>query len=250
MIAVTGHTGHLGRELMRFLPTAIPLGRDIPQQPVQKPVHVLVHAAAPNWRDNHAVTLFDLYNETVAAYIRRNDIRTVINIGSWWQYAEGDCRDLPYTLQKHRQARLMEWTGARVTHVIPYSIYGDEPRAGRGFIPQLIDTLAGKSVIAGLSQQRRDFIHVTDVAAAVITAIDATPGTYVAATGFTISPAELAQLHGLTAPEYPEHPHAIPRHLHPSVPKWQPRVDVLQHITQRVGAAHPNEVSSKDSRTR
>ena len=238
MIAVTGHTGHLGQELMRFLPTAIPIGRTIPTQPA----HTVIHAAAPNWRDPDAVAMFDIFNEHLAGYIRRHDIRTVVNVGSWWQYAEGNCRDLPYTLQKHRQARLMEWTGARVTHIIPYSIYGDEPRAGRGFIPQLIETIKGNSNVAGLSQQPRDFIHVTDVAAAIITAIDANPGTYVAATGFTVSPAELAALYDIDAPDYPEHPQAIPRHIHPPVPRWQPRTDVLQHISRSVGDAHPNAI--------
>lgn len=238
MIAVTGHTGHLGRELMRFLPDALPIGREVPQH-VRKNVHVLVHAAAPNWRDDHAVAMFDLYNEAIAAFIRRHDIRTVINIGSWWQYAEGDCRDLAYTLQKHRQARLMEWTGARVVHVIPYSIYGDEARAGRGFIPQLIHAINTNTNVAGLSQQPRDFIHVSDVATAIITAFSATPNTYAAATNITISPRELAKIYGIQAPDYPEHPHAIPRHLHPPVPQWRPHYNVLQHITRSVEAAHP-----------
>lgn len=238
MIAVTGHTGHLGQELMRFLPTAMPIGRYVPRD-VQKPVHTLVHAAAPNWRDDDAVAMFDLYNEAIAAFIRRHDIRTVINIGSWWQYAEGDCRDLPYTLQKHRQARLMEWTGARVVHVIPYSIYGDEARAGRGFIPQLIYALTTNTGLAGLSDQPRDFIHVSDVAAAIITAIDANPGTYVAATGITFSPRELGNRHNLEARNYPERPHATPRYLHPPVPQWAPRFNVLEHITRSVEAAHP-----------
>lgn len=229
MIAITGHTGHLGRELTRFLPTAIPIGREIPQD-VQKPVHVLIHAAAPNWRDDTAIAMFDLYNEAIAAFIRRHDIRTVINIGSWWQYADGNCRDLPYTLQKHRQARLMEWTGARVTHIIPYSIYGDEARTGRGFIPQLIYALTTNTALSGLSDQPRDFIHVSDVAAAIITAIEANPGTYSAATGLTISPRELANRYGIDAPDYLEHPHATPRHLHPPVPHWRPRTDVIQHI--------------------
>lgn len=230
MIGVTGATGHLGQAILRYLPAAIPLGRELPTTGV----HAVIHTACPNWRDDTAVTLFDLYNTRLSCYIRKHDVRTVINIGTWWQYAEGNCTDLPYTLQKHRQTRMLEWTGANVTTVIPYSIYGDDPRPGRGFIPQLVKTLTTGEPLVGLSNQPRDFIHVTDVALACIAALDATPATYTAATRRPESPYEIATRYGVSAPDYAEYPTATPVYLHPPVPNWSPVINVDDHIRRLI----------------
>jgi nucleoside-diphosphate-sugar epimerase len=230
VIGVTGHTGHLGQEILRLLPDAHGIGREIPKTRFD----CIIHTACANWRDEKDVALFDLFNDQLCRHIYQTRPTTVINLGSWWQYAEGNCRDLSYTLQKHRQTRALHAVHPNLVTLIPYSIYGNEPRPGRGFIPQLINTINTGQPLTGLSNQPRDFIHVSDVAAACITALTAPPGIYMIATGQTNTPRRLAENHGVTAPDYNEHPNAYPVYIHDFVPNWQPAVNVHEHIADAI----------------
>jgi hypothetical protein len=226
MIGVTGATGHLGQAILEILPDCHPIGRNMPEEPLTG----LIHAAAPDYRDEESVVRFHEFNLQLHEYLTRTRLRRVVIVGSWWQHAEGNCQDLLYTQMKDHQQRL--FTG---THVLPYSIYGDEPRPGRGFIPQLIEAIRGNIELQGLSDQPRDFIHVTDVARACIIALDSPRGTYIAGTGTSTSPKEIAARYGITAPPLTEYPTAIPAHLARPVPAWQPLVDLYQHINTATG---------------
>lgn len=222
MIGVTGATGHLGQVICSMFPDTYPIRYAMPDIPLSG----LIHVAAPNYRDDAAVVRFHEFNHQVLTYL--NDYRTqrVVIVGSWWQHAEGTCQNLLYTKLKDHQRRMF-----RGTHVLPYSIYGDEARPGRGFIPQLIDAIRGRSALQGLSDQPRDFIHVTDVARACVIALDAPRGTYIAATGTPESPRRIAARYGVTAPAYVESPDAVPRYIARPVPAWQPLINLDAHIT-------------------
>lgn len=221
MIGVTGASGHLGQALLALLPDAYPIGRTLPDIPLAG----IIHAAAPDYRDDEAVILFHDFNIALQQYIHHNHIRRVVIVGSWWQFAEGEARQLLYTLMKDHQRRMFPGT-----HVIPYSIYGDEARPGRGFIPQLIHAINGSHSLTGLSDQPRDFIHVTDVARACVIALDVPRGTYTAATLRSETPRQIAARYGITAPDYTEHPTATPRYPVPQVPAWRPLITTDDHI--------------------
>lgn len=220
-IGVTGATGHLGQAILNLLPDAQPIGHSMPEVPLTG----LIHAAAPNFRDDDAVVRFHDFNQELHAYLAASRLRRVVIVGSWWQHAEGDCRDLLYTRLKDHQRRMFPGV-----HVLPYSIYGDEARPGRGFIPQLINTINTGEPLQGLSNETRDFIHVSDVARACIIALDAPRGTYAAATGHTASPRQIATRYGITGPDYVEYPSATPRYLARPVPAWQPLINLHAHI--------------------
>jgi hypothetical protein len=209
-----------------MLPDAVPIGRHIPDLHFD----AIIHTAAPNFRDDNAVIEFREFNRALEDHlaIKRPDVLVVT--GSWWQHAEGTCRHLLYTHLKNEQVRIFK----HAVHVLPYSIYGDEPRPGRGFIPQLVLAVRGEIALAGLSRQQRDFIHVTDVALAHIRALDAPRGIYTAATRHTFSPRGLASRWGVRGADFREHPLAMPRYLAPQVPGWESTVDVLEHIAGRV----------------
>ncbi len=226
MIGVTGASGHLGSAIMGLLPNALPIGRALPESPVNG----LIHCAAPNYRDEVAVGEFVDFLMDVRDYVRRYEIRNVVIVGSWWQYAEGNARTLLYTNLKDQQSRLFR----RHVHVIPYSIYGDQPRPGRGFIPQLIQAINDGIPLTGLSNEPRDFIHVTDVARACIAALAAPPGTYLAATRTTITPRQIATQYAVTAPDYVEFPSATPDYPFPDVPSWAPQTALDAHIRARL----------------
>lgn len=226
MIGITGATGHLGSVIMGMLPDAVPFGRTMPDHPVD----ALIHCAAPDYRNDDAVTGFMNYIDSLRIYVQRYEIRNVVVVGSWWQHAEGNARALRYTMMKDQQARLFGTN----THVIPYSIYGDEARPGRGFIPQLIQTINGGPPLAGLSNEPRDFIHVTDVARACIAALAAPPGIYLAATRNPITPRQIAAQYRVTAPDYVEYPSAVPTYRFPDVPLWSPRTGLGAHISRAI----------------
>jgi len=228
VIGVTGATGHLGTVLMEMLDNPYPIGRELPEHAV----NAVIHCAAPNYRDPVAVGAFTDFNLDLANYLRAHRISKIIVVGSWWQDAEGNCKDLLYTHLKNQQQQIFR----TATHVIPYSIYGDEARPGRGFVPQLVQALNGVRELTGLSEQPRDFIHVNDVARALIAALAAPRGVYAAATWQPISPKELAAQYELTANDYPEYPTAIPCYPHEPVPSWRPLIDLHEHIDSLITA--------------
>lgn len=226
MIGVTGASGHLGSWVVEMLPDAEPIGREIPDRKFD----AIIHTAAPNFRDDNAVIEFRDYNRALEDYLRRYPPDVLVITGSWWQHAEGSCRDLLYTHLKDEQVRIFP----EAVHVLPYSIYGEEARSGRGFVPQLILAALGKITLAGLSDKPRDFIHVLDVALAHIRALDAPRGMYTAATRRLITPRDLAGLYGVSAGPLDEYPEADPKYLVPQVPGWEPTVDVFRHISERI----------------
>lgn len=226
MIGITGATGHLGSVLLDMLPDSEPIGRTIPDRPYE----AIIHTAAPNYRDAKAVLDFRDYNRALEDHVRRHRPQVLIVTGSWWQHADGNCRDLLYTMLKNEQAR----TFREAIHVLPYSIYGEQARPGRGFVPQLIDSIRWGTSLKGLSAEPRDFIHVTDVALAHIRALDAPRGTYLAATGYVTTPRDLAHRYGVTGPDYLEPFNASPTYLAPPVPGWTPTVTVDEHIAARI----------------
>ena len=222
MIGVTGASGHLGSVLMEMLPDAEPIGRTMPDRKMD----ALIHAAAPSFRDTDAVLDFRSFNAEVKTYVDKYQPETVIVTGSWWQHAIGECRNFMYTLLKDEQKRIFD----QAVHILPYSIYGEQARQGRGFIPQLILAARGDITLAGLSEQPRDFIHVTDVALAHIRALDAKPGTYTAGTQFVIRPMDLAELFGIGGSALDDHPHAEPQYLADPVPGWEPLMNVVDYL--------------------
>jgi len=226
VIGVTGASGHLGSAIVDLLPQALTIGRSAPTRPVD----ALIHCAAPNYRDDAAVRDFVRFEVEIHEYVQRHRIEKVVVVGSWWQYAEGNCRDLAYTQLKVQQARLFR----DHVQVIPFSIYGDEPRPGRGFIPQLIQAANGGTPLAGLSNEPRDFIHVCDVAEACIAALSSPGGTYLAASRNPESPRQVAERFGVTAPDYTEHPSALPVYGFPDVPSWAPQTALDAHIRARL----------------
>lgn len=230
MIGLTGSTGHLGQVITAMNPDVQVVDRDLPSLRID----TLIHAAAPNWRDETAITMFDLYNYELCRYIVLHKISTIVNIGSWWQYADGNCAALSYSLLKNRQIMMMGKLGVRVVTLVPFSIYGDEARAGRGFIPQLVQAIRNNEPLSGLSNQPRDFVHVQDVARACLLAPSVRAGIYLVATGMTSTPKEIANQYGITAPAYDEYPTGIPRYLFDPLPGWSPRVNLHAHIVNAI----------------
>lgn len=210
---------------MRLSPSAIPIGRTIPDTPVD----VLIHAAAPNYRNDEAVRDFATFNHALKQYVEDTKPFIIINITTWWLYCKEEAATIPYTLMKQEQMNLFP----QATHLVPYSIYGDEPIQGRGFIPHLIAHLNNQTTITGLSDQPRDFIHVTDAARGIRAAMLAPRGTYALATGTTISPRQLANEHGVNAGAWDEHPTAYPQYPHKPVPNWHPQITVEEHIASK-----------------
>ena len=226
MIAVTGASGHLGSVITSMLPECEPIGRSIPRRQYE----AIIHTAAPNYRNDDDVHAFRAFNQDLAEHITEHPPDVLIITGSWWQHAIGTCTDLAYTHLKTEQRNMFP----NAIHLIPFSIYGNEARPGRGFIPQLINTINTSQALQGLSRELRDFIHVTDVALAHIQALNARPGIYELATGRTITPADLAHLFDVTAPPYDEHPTAHPQYLHERLPNWEPTINVINHIKSRI----------------
>lgn len=226
MIGITGATGHLGSTIMRLLPDAQSIGYTIPPRRFD----AIIHTAAPNYRNHDDVMTFRTFNRALLEHTRDYPPDTLIVTGSWWQYATGSCQDLTYTMLKNEQQAIFP----NAVHLIPFSIYGDEPRPGRGFIPQLINTINTGQPLTGLSNQLRDFIHVTDVARAHIQALEHKRGIYDIATRRTITPADLAGLFNITAPDLDEYPHAYPRYITEPLPGWTASINVIDHINARI----------------
>ena len=224
-VAVTGASGHLGRVLV---PALMAAGHEV--TPIGRVLHTgtradaLIHLAAPNWRDSMAILEMYAFTACVAHWTNTTGTR-VINCGSWWQSAGPQAQALEYTRLKDWQGRLFPTT------LVPFSIYGEQAREGRGFIPQLQAHLRGSVSLAGVSDEPRDWIHVSDVAAAFVAALGAPDGTYDVCTGRQLSPRALALACGLThLPEYAENPSCAPRYAHDRLPDWHPQVRVLDYL--------------------
>jgi len=222
IVAVTGASGHLGRHLVPYLwergHIVTPIGREWDDD---LDAEAVIHLAAPDWRDEDAVRDFARFNERIARWAETTGGR-VINTGSWWQYATGDARDLSYSRLKDDQQAMFGTT------LVPFSIYSDRLRDGRGFIPQLVAHVRGEKALQGASRQMRDWIHVADVCAAYRAALRAPEGVYEVATGMQFSPMELVvSLTGTRVGEYVESPNCEPRYHREPVPGWVPRIDIL-----------------------
>jgi nucleoside-diphosphate-sugar epimerase len=231
-IGVTGATGHLGRVLVPYLwehgKIVVEIGREIPPD---LDVDAVIHLAAPQWDDDDAVRDFAPFNEALARWSETTGGR-VVNVGSWWQYAGGGTAALAYSRLKADQMATFPVT------VVPFSIYATSVRAGRGFVPQLLAAARGLGTVRAASVERRDWIHATDVCAALRAALVAPDGIYEASTGVHYSPAELCRTFLDTEPDvYPDNPSCSPRHMHSNVPAWAPRIDVLGYLRRSLGQA-------------
>lgn len=230
-IAVTGASGHLGRVLVPYLwergHVVEKVGRYISPD---LNADVLIHAAAPDWRDDDAVRAFAPFNEAVARWAEVTGGR-VVNIGSWWQYADGDAAALSYSALKRDQAEMFACT------VVPFSIYGTAARDGRGFIPQLLAHCRGAGTVTAASTEPRDWLHVRDLCDALRACLRAPDDIYEAATGVQYSAAELLRaMTGERVPVWPDVPSCTPVYRYPRVPGWTPKVNVLTHLARSVGA--------------
>lgn len=225
-IGVTGASGHLGRKIVDLLPDAVPIYRDLPERRLD----ALIHTAAPNYRDTVEVLRFRRFLEDLDIWTRFYQPDSLVIVGSWWQHATGTCSDITYTRLKNTQTQVFR----KAVHVYPYSIYGDRPRPGRGFIPHLVEAIRGTKPLVGLSNELRDFIHVTDVALACVAALDAPLGHYAAATWEPITPRALAAEYNIDAPDLDEWPSATPTYDLPPVPYWSHVIDLREHITVHI----------------
>ena len=231
-VAVTGATGHLGQVLVPYLWER---GHIVEQ--VGRWIHpdleadVVIHAAAPNWRNEDAIKDFARFNEAVARWAEVTGGR-VISIGSWWQYADGIAPHLSYSRMKNDQQEMFPLT------VVPFSVYGTTERDDSGFIPQLRSHVRGTARLVDASPRTRDWIHVRAVCDALRAALVAPDGIYEANTGIMYSPADLVRaMTGETLPGHVDVPTASPRYLYPRVPNWSPRIDVLTHLRTYIPAA-------------
>lgn len=186
MIAVTGATGRLGQEIMRLLPDAIPIGRQISDEKYS----VILHCAAPRANNRDAIKEFPEFNTELRRYADRHKPR-IINVGSCWQILRGNSFQTKYAELKRQQSDLFP----EATHIIPYWIYGH----GRGFIYQLTQAILKQKELRTAGYWDRDFVCVTDVARDVIAAIEREPGMYASCSGLSTRPIELAQQYGIKA---------------------------------------------------
>lgn len=166
-VAITGASGALGKALMRKFPDAIPVGHTM----LEEPVDLLIHAACPNWRDERAVEEFHRFNLAVKQYTITHRPE-MVSVGSWWQVADGICQHLSYTRMKDRQQSMFP----EARHVIAYSIFGPD----KGFGLDVANHVSGARRMRTIGNAWRDFIHVDDVADAVVAAASLAPGVYAA----------------------------------------------------------------------
>lgn len=230
-VAVTGASGHLGSVLVPYLwergKIVVPVGREITPD---LEADVLIHCAAPDYADDDAVRAFAPFNEAVARWAEVTGGR-VVNVGSWWQYADGEAPTLDYSALKRDQADMFPVT------VVPFSVYGNATRQARGFIPQLLAHVRGSGKVTAASREPRDWLHVRDLCDALRAALVAPDGIYEARTGQQYTAAELLRaMTGEVVPEWHDVPSCSPVYLYDTVPGWTPKVAVLTHLARSVGA--------------
>jgi nucleoside-diphosphate-sugar epimerase len=228
-IAVTGASGHLGQAMQRYLRQAcfdvVPVGRVIPDG---LRADVVFHLAAPNHKDAQDCSQFTYFNEDLWTWADSHSV-PVINTATWWQHAGVDAESLFYTRTKAAQQEMF----AGHTTLTLFSVYGDPVRDGRGFIPQLINHLQGKSRLAGASIQDRDFIHTADVCAAYMAAISAPVAIYDVATYLPVSPMRLLQVFSdEPVAIYPDVPDALCHWPNKRLPNWLAQTAVNSYIAQ------------------
>jgi nucleoside-diphosphate-sugar epimerase len=228
-VGITGATGHLGRVLVnaaaRAGHTVIPVGRTWSDD---LEVDVLFHLAAPDWHDPAAISRFAIYNELIARWSQQTGTR-VVNTATWWQQAGPEAEALAYTRMKADQMTLFR------TSLVLFSVYGDEYRAGRGFVPQLVRHCRGLEDMPSASTRLRDWVHVDDVCRAYLAVMAVREGVYEVATGQAYSPGQLVRaMTGRTPPPRNETPLCDMRHLRPWVPGWAPQIGVLTYLNAAV----------------
>lgn len=229
-VGVTGASSPLGQALLRRLPNGFPIGRRMTAEPCA----LLIHAAAPTARDHRAVEEFRGFNLEVAEYVRRWRPSTVV-IGSWWQLADGPARNVGYTREK--DWALTAFPDAK--HLVPYSIFGPS----KGFSHDLVQHISARRRMHGLVTEWRDFIHVDDVAQAVLNAADRVPGQYAACSETPIRPADLARAFGVDLPPVEASPAAtlayrLPNLATPTIHiAAATAVALAQHAKQRLTEA-------------
>lgn len=194
-IGITGASGALGKALMRRFPDALPIGHTMPDERVD----LLIHAACPNWRNERDVEEFGRFNLAVKQYTMRHRPE-MVNVGSWWQVAEGICRHLSYTRVKdYQQAMFPE-----ARHVVAYSIFGPD----KGFGLDVADHVAGRRTMRTIGHAWRDFIHADDVADAIGYAATLEPGVYAACSGQPVRVSAVLASFGVTLPHMEMPPQA------------------------------------------
>lgn len=228
-VAITGATGHLGHAMVSYLARRnvdlYLVGHNVPDY---MRADVVFHLAAPNHKDEQACSTFTYFNEDLITWADKHSV-PVINTATWWQHAGLESELLYYT--RIKAAQQVMFTGH--TTLTLYSIYGDALRGGRGFVPQLVDHLAGRSRLAGASVEPRDFIHVDDVCRAYMAAIDAPVDVYDVGTYLALSPMRLAQVFtDEPIAIYPDNPTALCHWPNKRLPGWRAGIAVTQYITQ------------------
>ena len=179
MIGITGTTGRLGKEIVKILPEAIPIGRSIPNEKYS----ILLHCAAPRANNNEAIKEFTNFNIELRKYCDRYNPK-IINVGSCWQILRGNSYTTEYAMLKRQQTEMFP----EATHIIPYWIYGEE----RGFIYDLTQSILKNKNINTAGYWDRDFVCVTDVAKDIVKAIDLDNTMYASCTQQLIRPFLLA----------------------------------------------------------
>jgi nucleoside-diphosphate-sugar epimerase len=230
-IGVTGASGHLGK---RLVPAFRSLGLDVKEigRHIQDPldIELLVHLAAPRQLDQKAVSDFQRFNIKLLNLKRKYGF-AICGAGSLWQLGSGVSKNLPYShLKDWQQQELHDCT------LILYSVYSDELRQTRGFIPLLVDSLRTGKRINSASSEKRDWVHVEDVIAAFAKVVsNPISGTYEIRTGRTISPAELVEFFTGTKPS--EFNQTVPYQLeptYPTLPSWQAKIEVIPWIESQI----------------
>lgn len=226
-VAITGATGHLGQAMVQYLSrlniSLYLVGHSVPDY---MEADVVFHLAAPDHRDEQACATFTYFNEDLITWADKHQV-PVINTASWWQHAGADAELLFYTRTKQAQQEMF----AGHTTLTLYSIYGDRLRGHRGFVPQLLEHLAGRKRLKAASVEPRDFIHVDDICEAYLAAINAPVAVYDVATYLALSPMKLAQVFTDDFIDiWKDEPSALCHYPNKRLPDWRAEIAVTQYI--------------------